>query len=655
LLSPVKRRSKLVLLPLSAPRSPMRVSAQQPHTSLHTGIGEKSPGSEESSVLARPAVLSCQQLSSALKHSQASTGGIAAMPPASSDKGARSKNAQAEVLADYDNYDNQPQFVSLKGTPGKEPNESALVASEPHDSASLQWTSHRQHELREFQNVLIDESDDEHHLLSGGVGKDFENMRASPLPDTPPDTLPDASLRAPSPPVSHSQLTPICIEETRKRKGGGYVSDQETTPQSMSALSDAGIHVGSDKAGRIADMEMAAACVEESEEALPTLPESEEAAEDGCVESLRLTPLVSTSATSATPLAHESSYIRREAEWLAAHEESVLAGDIRCSAEEALGVRMRAKYDRGVMSDSDSKAICEQELELSTPATHACEARDVRERKALLDTPLSLASPLSHALRRVQQAIDANGQGGCGSASASSVYSPHALTSARATTPNSCLPRSTQRSRAADSDGMHEECHDAPLSPQNTYDGFASENSEYSVRKDLKSWGSGTVEDGEERAQPSGDRGHGEEGGREGGEVEAGINGGSATMLPDGTYYVAPVTPPSPLTPRCDRAGQRPDSMRLPHRAVRASLSSPPRSKGLGDGWDARGMGHDALRDMDEEGEVHCGLNEEGHAEAMYTAMRGVAFRSERSRADRCKILDEAAKPLGVRQGRKSH
>ena len=136
--------------------------------------------------------------------------------------------------------------------------------------------------------------------------------------------------------------------------------------------------------------------------------------------------------------------------------------------------------------------------------------------------------------------------------------------------------------------------------------------------------------------------------------MEAGINGGSATMLPDGTYYVAAVTPPSPLTPRCDRAGQRPDSMRLPHRAVSASLSSPPRSKGLGEEWDARGMGHDALREMDEKREVHCGLNEEGYAEAMYTAMRGVAFRSERSRADRCKILDEAAKPLGVRQGRKS-
>ena len=556
----------------------------------------------------------------------------------------------------------QPQFVSLKGTPGSEPNENARVASEPHDSASLQWTSHRQHELREFQKVLIDESDDEHHLLCGGVGKHFENKLASLLPDAPPDTLPDASLRAPSPPVSHSQLTPIFIEETLKRKGAGYVSDQETTPQSMSALSDAGIHVGSergdsDKGGRSADKEMAAACVEESEEALPTLPESEEAAEDGRVESLRLTPLVSTSATSATPLAHESSYIRREAEWLAAHEESVLAGDIRCSAEEALRVRMRAKYDRGLMSESDSKAICEQELELSTLATHACEARDVRERKALLDTPLSLASPLSHALRRVQQAIDVNGQGGCGSASASSLYSPHALTSARATTPNSCLPRSTQRSRAADSDGMHEECHDAPLSPRSTCpdDGFASENSEYTVRKDLKSWGSGTVEDGDERAQPLGDRGNGEEGGRKGGEVEAGINGGSATMLPDGTYYVAAVTPPSPLTPRCDRAGQRPDSMRLPHRAVSASLSSPPRSKGLGEEWDARGMGHDALREMDEKREVHCGLNEEGYAEAMYTAMRGVAFRSERSRADRCKILDEAAKPLGVRQGRKSY
>jgi hypothetical protein len=659
LLSPVKRRSKLVLLPLGAPRSPMRVSAQQPHTSPHTSMDEKSPGSEESSVLAHPAVLSCQLLSSALKHSPASTGGIAAMPLASADKGARSKNAQAEVLADYDNL---PQFISLKGTPGREPNQNALVASEQHDSASLQWTFHRQHEFREFQNVLIDESDDEHHWLSGGVGKDFENKQASPLPDTPPDSLPDASLRAPSPPVSHSQLTPICIEETLKRKGGGNGSDQEMTPQSMSALSDAGIHVGSergdsDEGGRIADKEMAAACVEESEEALPTLPESAEAAEDGCVESLRLTPLVSTSATSATPLAHESSYIRREAEWLAAHEESVLAGDIRCSAEEALRVRMRAKYDRGVMSDTDSKAICEQELELSTPATHACEARDVRERKALLDTPLSLGSPLSHALRRVQQAIDVNGQGGCGSASASSLYSPHALTSARPTTPNSCLLRSTQRSRAADSDGMHGECHDALLSPRSTCtdDGFESENSEYSARKDLKSWGSGTVEDGEERAQPSGDRGNGEEGGREGGEMEAGINGGPATMLPDGTYYIAPVTRSSPFTPRCDRAGQRPDSMRLPHRAVRASLSSPPRSKGLGDGWDARGMGHDALRDMDEEGEVHCGLNEEGHAEAMYTAMRGVAFRSERSRADRCKILDEAAKPLGVRQGRKSH
>jgi hypothetical protein len=44
---------------------------------------------------------------------------------------------------------------------------------------------------------------------------------------------------------------------------------------------------------------------------------------------------------------------------------------------------------------------------------------------------------------------------------------------------------------------------------------------------------------------------------------------------------------------------------------------------------------------------------ERGHAQeaVAYTALRGVAFRSQCSRADKHKIVDEAGKPLGVRQG----
>ena len=325
----------------------------------------------------------------------------------------------------------------------------------------------------------------------------------------------------------------------------------------------------------------------------------------------------------ATPLENESSLIRREQEWLAAHAESALAIDSYSRVSPLLrGKRaesgaMEVGRDSACSTqDQDSGHGSAQEMELPLQDS-------MRERRTLLDEPFSLSMPRNVLTDKEDQRATQDER----------LSDPDVHVSIpSAGRAEGRWPLGAQQAVSADSGGGFEEGHAGrdeqlalanprPRTPSATEDeefeddAGGADATEVADANGPARWSDvESAVEGEEfvaaaeastpRVRPSDELGD-----KEAAETwpDADANH-RRTLLPDGSYYEDTHQTPSRSGPRSN---------------VAAAQSEEPRGE------------------------------EPGHAgePVAYTALRGVAFRSKCSRADKHKILDEAGKPCGVRQG----
>ena len=257
----------------------------------------------------------------------------------------------------------------------------------------------------------------------------------------------------------------------------------------------------------------------------------------------------------SSPLQGESSYIRREQEWLAIHEESVLG-------EHALAGR---SPDVAV-SLPHSVAREEQELSkvLGFSEHHETQGDDRTTMSPEITRPASpeLAASTSRSISPPHYSAHSFAQGSMDKKDMAE-YSQDRPTPSKSSDPLSSRGRSTV-SRilphlSLSPTGAPEQVDSSDVVPRHT------ENT-----------------DGAHQVR---------------------------MQLPDGTYYVAPVNPLSPTSPT----------------------------------WNAQQIG-----ELEQPISVE---EEDGTAETVFTALRGVAFRMVQSRADKHKLMDHMGKPQGVRQG----
>ena len=353
----------------------------------------------------------------------------------------------------------------------------------------------------------------------------------------------------------------------------------------------------------------------------------------------RLSPVENAQGTAtpsalATPLEDESSLIRREQEWLAAHAESALAID---SYSRVTPILRGTRAGSGV-SELDTDSACEAQRAENGPGS-APEAvpqmhASVSERRALCDEPFSLSMP-RNVLTHQDDSSRPEGETR-GDQLLSSCAFPFL---AHPDLPSACpddaqSPLGAQQAVGSSSFGEGHAERDAQIwrssarpyrygpggvSDEGVEDdaGEADATEAAEATGDFRSWVDDSADAGgdvvaAETATPCMEASDqaGNEAADEMGDEDADHH--VRTLLQDANYCEAPHQTTSSLS-----------SHACPSPNLAAAQSEQP----------------------------HRG--ERGHAQeaVAYTALRGVAFRSQCSRADKHKIVDEAGKPLGVRQG----
>jgi hypothetical protein len=340
----------------------------------------------------------------------------------------------------------------------------------------------------------------------------------------------------------------------------------------------------------------------------------------------------------ATTLENESSLIRREQEWLAAHAESALAIDSYSRASPLL--RRGTRAVAGV-SELDGDSACAAQRAENGPDS-APEAvlpmhDSVSERRALRDEPFSLSMP-RNALTHQDDSSRTEGETRGDQLLSSDAFSPLVHRDMPSACPDDApSPLGAQQTVGADADSSFGDGHaerDAHIwrssARPHTYgpggvsdegvEDDAGEADATEATGDFRRWvvdsadaGGDVVE--AEAATPcmqASDQA-GNEASDEIGDADADHH--VRMLLPDANYYEAPHQTTSRLSRLSNHASPSPN--------LAAAQSEQPHRE------------------------------ERGHAQeaVVYTALRGVAFRSQCSRADKHKIVDEAGKPRGVRHG----